>query len=200
MAVLKEITRPFNRFVKFLQRKKNKHDGDLWLPAKKAIRRTSLLRPDICKSIVWITFAVRVITGGNRKWCRLSRLFPSYLVWLIPVDRRSQRAKLRSVLHYFQRLSERPPEGHVTFARQVRENETIPRRPANAHFFFFFFFWTVRIVYSWWWSKYGIDHSFVCLQERWLCVPARIRCAYITRWREREEDNKLRLCKVFIMG
>ncbi|XP_059350663.1 uncharacterized protein LOC130693764 isoform X2 [Daphnia carinata] len=35
------------------------------------------------------------------------------------LHRRSQRAKLRSVLHYFQRLSERPPEGHVTFARQV---------------------------------------------------------------------------------
>ncbi|XP_046461885.1 uncharacterized protein LOC124208188 isoform X2 [Daphnia pulex] len=35
------------------------------------------------------------------------------------LHRRSQRAKLRSVLHYFQRLNERPPEGHVTFARQV---------------------------------------------------------------------------------
>lgn len=40
---------------------------------------------------------------------------------LLIIDRRSQRAKLRSVLHYFQRLSERPPEGHVTFARQVRK-------------------------------------------------------------------------------
>jgi hypothetical protein len=44
--------------------------------------------------------------------------------WLSVSSRRSQRAKLRSVLHYFQRLNERPPEGHVTFARQVRE--TIP--------------------------------------------------------------------------
>ncbi|XP_045024448.1 uncharacterized protein LOC123469466 isoform X2 [Daphnia magna] len=35
------------------------------------------------------------------------------------LNRRSQRAKLRSILHYFQRLNERPPEGHVTFARQV---------------------------------------------------------------------------------
>ncbi|KAK4005262.1 hypothetical protein OUZ56_006977 [Daphnia magna] len=34
------------------------------------------------------------------------------------LNRRSQRAKLRSILHYFQRLNERPPEGHVTFARQ----------------------------------------------------------------------------------
>ncbi len=41
---------------------------------------------------------------------------------LVIASRRSQRAKLRSVLHYFQRLNERPPEGHVTFARQVRDN------------------------------------------------------------------------------
>ena len=55
------------------------------------------------------------------------------------VYRRSQRAKLRSVLHYFQRLNERPPEGHVTFARQVRE--TIPKQ------FFFFLLYQMYHIY-----------------------------------------------------
>jgi len=35
------------------------------------------------------------------------------------LHRRAQQAKLRSILHYFQRMGETPAEGHVTFSRQV---------------------------------------------------------------------------------
>ena len=37
------------------------------------------------------------------------------------VGRPSQQAKLLSILHYFQKIGETAPEGHVTFSRQVSQ-------------------------------------------------------------------------------
>ena len=126
------------------------------------------------------------------------------VVWLF-YRRRSQRAKLRSVLHYFQRLNERPPEGHVTFARQVRHStqyrtRTHTKKKKNPFSFIYCLF---TMIWQIWYRSvssslfYVGRPSLVCVNITWKThshIYSRLE-----RERERERQyRKGRRCEIRI--